>query len=338
MDERRLFRAEVIAAKRNHLYGSVSINTPIRYRVYTIVVVVLVMGIIFFVAWGEYAEKFIVNGYIESSKGVSRIYAAKKGVILKRFVQLGDKVQQGAPLFLIDTRQETLDIDHQENILEHLEQKKRSIEASLAEKTKHLLALKTLLDKRYIALAFYQQKQDEWQALVRQKNTVDVEIIQHKNETSYLIRAPIDGVITSLIYQEGQYTDQSKPLAKMIPSEADFRAELYVPVKQSGFLNANNKVILRYDAYPYARFGDTKATIHEISRSILTDEEEDKPIHVGQPYYKVSANLSHQYIWVYGQKKRIQQGMTLSAVIIGSKKRIWQWILDPLYSFSVGVV
>jgi membrane fusion protein len=36
---------------------------------------------------------------------------------------------------------------------------------------------------------------------------------------------------------------------------------------------------------------------------------------------------------IYGEKKKIKHGMTISAVVVGSKRKLWQWILDPLFSF-----
>ena len=84
-------------------------------------------------------------------------------------------------------------------------------------------------------------------------------------------------------------------------------------------------------------FGAAKARVYEISKSVLTDDEEDKPIKIGEPYYKMSASLDKQFVTVYGKDKKIQHGMTVSAVIVGSKRKLWQWILDPLYSFYGGI-
>jgi membrane fusion protein len=47
--------------------------------------------------------------------------------------------------------------------------------------------------------------------------------------------------------------------------------------------------------------------------------------------------LDNQFITLYGKNKKIQHGMTISAVIVGAKRKIWQWVLDPIYSFSGGV-
>ena len=337
MDDKRLFRQEVIEDKRNKNYGSVLINTPVHYMPITIGLSILVFLVFLFLLLGEFSEKFIVTGYLESTKGIARVYPHKNGVIVRRYIKQGDNVKKGDKLFLIDTSYDGLYKKNQHSVLAQLEKKKASIEKERTYKKSHLQALKPLLEKKYISLATYHEKYDELVALAHQKNNVEVELIHYKQEQSYVIRSPIDGVISTVMYQEGQYTNMTKPMAKVLPSHADLMAALFIPVKQSGFLQQKNKVIIRYDAYPYARFGTSQATINEISQSSLTDEEDDKPLRVGQPYYKVTARLDKQFVMVYGAPQKIQHGMTISAVIVGSKRKIWQWILDPLYSFSGGL-
>ena len=337
MDAKRLFRQEVIDSRRNKNYGSVLINTPSLYMGLTIGFSLLVFFVFLFLLLGDFSEKFIVSGYLESTKGIARVYPSKNGIIVRQFIKQGEEVKKGDKLFFIDTSYEGLHKNNQHDVLAQLNKKKQSIEKEIGYKKKHLQALKALLEKKYISVATYHEKHDELVALKHQKNNVTVDILNYKHEQSYVIRSPIDGVVSTLLYQEGQSTHLTKPLAKILPSDADLMAELFIPVKQSGFLQPNNKIIIRYDAYPYTRFGTSKATINEISQSILTDEEEDKPIRIGQPYYKITALLDRQVVSVYGARKKIQHGMTISAVIVGSKRKIWQWILDPLYSFSGGL-
>lgn len=337
MNKKHLFRQEVIESQKNRNYGSVSINTPVRYTLLTMGFSLLVIGIFLFLMLGEFSEKFIVTGYLESTNGIARVYARKSGVIRQCFIKQGEKVKKGASLFLIDTSNEGVEKKSTRDVLSHLEKKKISIEKEIAYKKQHLQSLKKLVEKKYISLTTYDEKHDEFVALKNNKNRVDVEIMNYKQSKSYVIRAPIDGMISSLIYHEGQYINLTKPLVKILPSQTDLVAELFIPVKQSGFLRRDNQVIIRFDAYPYARFGASKARIQEISQSILTDAEEDKPIRIGQPYYKVLATLDKQLVSVYGKQKHLQHGMTLSAVIVGSKRKIWEWIFDPVYSFYSGV-
>lgn len=326
------FREEVFENKKNKNYGSVSINTPLQYIVLTIAFTAIVILIILFLIFAEFSEKFIVSGYLNSTKAVARVYPKMNGVIIHSYLHLGDKARKGDKLFLIDTSYGLYkNKDHE--IFDHLQKGKESIEKEISYKIRHLHALKKLLQKKYISVTSYNEKKEELIELENKRNLIDMNIIKYKQSRSYIIRSPIDGIISSVIYKEGQYTNTSKPLVKIIPDDSDLVAELFIPAKKAGFLNKSNKIIIRYDAYPYERFGTYKATINEISQSIITDDEEEKPILIGEPYYKVMAKLDKQYVMVYGEEKNLQQGMTMSAVIVGSRRKIWQWVLDPLYSY-----
>lgn len=187
--------------------------------------------------------------------------------------------------------------------------------------------------KKYLSRVAFDAQYAALMNLEKEKNRVESELLQYKQNASYLVRAPLDGIIATLSYKEGQYTVAHKALIKIVPKNADLVAELFIPVRQSGFISKNTTVRIRYDAYPFARFGTYEAKIGDISKTVLTDDEEDNPIKIGQPYYKVTSILTRSVIPVYGVPKKIRHGMTLSALIVGEKRSLWQWIFDPIYSF-----
>ena len=332
-----LFRKEVITNKKHQNYGAVSINIPLHYSLITLTAAVLALLIILFFIFAEFSEKFIVKGYVNSTQGVVRVYPNRNGIIVRSSINPGDKVSKGEELFLIDTSYEGLNRQNRQEEFLQLKKRKKSIEREINYKKNNLHDLKRLLDKKYIPLTTYNEKHEELVQLENNKNLIEMDLIKYKQNGSYIIRSPIDGRIASIIYKEGQYINPQKPLVKILPAKSDLVAELFIPIHQSGFLTKKNKIILRYDAYPYERFGSYAATISDISQSILTDEEEEKPLRIGQPYYKVTAELDKQFVTLYGKEKRIHHGMTVSAVIIGSKRKVWQWILDPIYSFYGGL-
>lgn len=337
MKDNYLFRREVFENRKNKNYGTVFINLPLSFKWICISIFFLVVGLCLFLCLGEYSEKFVVRGYLESNKGLVRVYPQKEGIIQESYIKPGAHMKQGDPLFLVDTSSEMTTKHDHDDLLEPLEKNKKIMEEQLAYKKRYLKSLKHLLNKKFISLTTYHEAMDEMLTLEQQKVNLEMQIIQYKHTNAYVVRAPIDGVISSVLYHQGQRADRTKPLTKLLPNDANWVAELFIPVSQSGFIQANNPVIIRYDAYPFTQFGTTKATIREIDRSILTDEEENNPIRIGQPYYKAMAILDKQVVSVYGKEKKIQQGMTISAVIMGSRRKLWQWILDPLYSFYGGV-
>ena len=67
-----------------------------------------------------------------------------------------------------------------------------------------------------------------------------------------------------------------------------------------------------------------------VTHSILSDQDEDKPLTIGEPYYRAIAQLDQQNVSLNGRSHRLQQGMTFTAVLSGASKTIWHWIFDPI--------
>lgn len=333
MNKSPLFRPEVMHAKKNQYYGVVSINTPMSYVTLTLGSIILMIFVILFIILGKYSEKTVVRGYLNSTQGIVRVYPKKSGVILKQWIHEGDVVKKGTPLFLIDTSYEGQPPMDTDIFLTQLNARKKRIEKEIRYKRAHVLALKKLFDHHYISEADYHTQQEALTVLENNKNEATMAIIKHKEERSYLIVSSVSGVVSSLIYHPGQYVNASKLLLKIMPKNATLVAELFVPVKQSRFLEGQHQITVHYDAYPYVHFGSAEAAFKHISQSMLTDNEEDKPFPIGEPYYKATATLAQSFITIHGDKKTLQQGMTLSAVIMGSKRNIWQWIFDPFHAF-----
>ncbi|STX29678.1 hemolysin D [Legionella beliardensis] len=331
MNNESLFRPEVIKHKSLAQLGTVSINTPFPLKFIAYSITIIILGIILFIFFGECSEKFVVIGCLNDQQGVVSVYPSKSGVITHIYKAKGEQVKQGDAIFLIKSIFDNYP-NHRDTILKQLNERKKLIISELDAKEKQFNKLKALLLKKYISLDLYNQKKQEISELQRNINLIEVEIIRHKQEKSYIVYAPVDGFIAAAIFKKGQYVNLTKPLIKIAPIQSELIANLFVPVNQSGFLHKKSKITIRYDAYPYKRFGNYPAVIESIDESILTDAEDEKSIQIGQPYYKVTAKLASQYVNIYGHQKKLQQGMTITAIVEGSKRKIWQWVLDPIFS------
>jgi membrane fusion protein len=332
MREKSFFREAALSQVKYKNYGDVFVNIPLNYIVLVMGCGVIIIGIITFVIFGEFSEKCSVTGYLNAAHGVVRIYPKQRGIITKSAIKLGDLVKRGDVLFWIDTSYDELGLAYQSNLSKTLQKKQNSIQHEILQKTVQLKSLQPLLMKKYITLNAYLAKADEITALKNKKNELKIEQIKYNHSRHYPIRAPIDGVISSILYHVGQFTPISKPIAIILPQDAELIAELYIPVSQARFLTSKKNVLIHYDAYPYQQFGTAKGRIQMISQNTLTDNEEEKPLQIGQPYYKAIATLKQQVILHQGRSCSLRHGMTFSAVLIGHSKKIWQWILEPLYN------
>lgn len=110
-------------------------------------------------------------------------------------------------------------------------------------------------------------------------------------------------------------------------------ATLLVPGRAIGFVSPGQEVLLRYEAFPYQKFGLHRGRIEEISRTVLSPRELAEPAIASEPVYKVSASLERGKISAYGREVPLQAGMILEADIIQEKRSLLDWVLEPVYRF-----
>ena len=104
---------------------------------------------------------------------------------------------------------------------------------------------------------------------------------------------------------------------------------------------------MRYQAYPYQKFGHAQGKIISIAKTALGKQElaslggasadsENQMVQAqaNEPVYLVKVKLEKQTIKVYGKNKPLQIGMVVEADILHERKKLYEWVLDPLYSIS----
>ena len=324
-----LFRQEAVQHQASRLYGSVSINVPVSYTVVIYGLGLILIGFLVFSMITDYTEHDVVKGYVNVKSGLVRVYPLRSGIVRQQYVVAGQHVRQGERLYTIDRTYDDL-AGHDSREYRQLQTRMTGIVHDIERKTHYLQQLKPLLRQHYIALNVYQQVRDERRALEVNRHDLEMAFIRYQRSRSDVIRAPIAGDITSVEYTVGQGVNPTKALLTLIPAHAERVAQLYIPVAKSGFIHRNDPITLRYDAYPYQHFGVATGHIMSVTHSILSDQDEDKPLTIGEPYYRAIAQLDQQNVSLNGRSHRLQQGMTFTAVLSGASKTIWHWIFDPI--------
>jgi membrane fusion protein len=116
----------------------------------------------------------------------------------------------------------------------------------------------------------------------------------------------------------------------VFPDGSDYYAELLVPGRSLGLLDEGQPVDLRFDAYPFEKFGVYGATIEQIARSPLLPGDAHFPIAVAEPVYRVKARLDRQSIDVEGVPRPLTPGLTFKADVLHSERRLLEWMLAPM--------
>jgi membrane fusion protein len=147
------------------------------------------------------------------------------------------------------------------------------------------------------------------------------------------VRAPANGTATAVLGEVGQLADPSRPLLAIVPEHAVLEAKLLAPTRTVGFIRPGSAVMLRYDAYPYQRFGHHRGMLQSVSGAAVATTESVEGSGE-EPVYQAIVTLPAQTVLAYGERHRLQAGMTVQADVLQDTRRLYEWALEPLYSIT----
>jgi membrane fusion protein len=159
---------------------------------------------------------------------------------------------------------------------------------------------------------------------------LDQERVQQEANGELLVRAPLAGLVANRLIEPGQAVQAGQPVMSLLPNGSQLQAQLLVPSAAVGFIEPGDRVLLRYQAYPYQKFGHYGGSVIRISRSAITPGAEEG--RSAEPYYRVQVALDHQTVTAYGNQEPLRPGMRLDADILGERRKLYEWVLEPLYS------
>jgi HlyD family secretion protein len=143
-------------------------------------------------------------------------------------------------------------------------------------------------------------------------------------ENFLLIVAPVDGVITDVTStQPGDKIQANTPLGGIAPKNAKPIMKIEIAEHDRGFLREGLPVQLKFNAFPYQRYGLIRGTLQFISPATKPSPQSRQPVYEGrvtldQDHYKVGET-------VYP----LRYGMTAVAEIVVRERRIIDLALDP---------
>lgn len=145
-----------------------------------------------------------------------------------------------------------------------------------------------------------------------------------------IVNAPIAGMITNIGPARGQTVAADTPLATLLPKDSPLHAELLVPTRAIGFVHPGQQVMVRYEAFPYERFGQYAGTVENVGKTIWTQGESVGPLSVREPVYRIVVKLERQNIVSSGDEFPLRAGMVVSADLLMEKRTLLEWLFQPV--------
>ncbi len=156
------------------------------------------------------------------------------------------------------------------------------------------------------------------------------ELVENDARRAAVVTAPQPGTVTALAAEVGQPVDPGAVLARIVPDEPMLVAELFAPSRAVGFVAVGDEVRLRYAAFPYQKFGHARGTVTGMSAATVASDM----AHAGEPLYRVTVALRSQTVQAYGEPRRLLPGMAVEADVLGERRRLYEWVLEPLYALA----
>jgi membrane fusion protein len=170
---------------------------------------------------------------------------------------------------------------------------------------------------------------------------LEQELAEAELEREAVITAPADGTVTALQVEAGGSAQPSVPLMSILPAGSELQAHLFTPSHAIGFLKPGQRVLLRYAAFPYQKFGSYEGRIANVSQSAMSPSEMPQQLSgltalfgPNEPIYRVIVDLASQTATAYGQPVPLQPGMQLEADVLIESRRLFEWVLEPLFSLT----
>jgi membrane fusion protein len=166
--------------------------------------------------------------------------------------------------------------------------------------------------------------------LSRQISELQQTLVQEDAKRESLILAPIDGIATNIAVSVGQSVAADTGFATILPKGSMLRVELLVPTRAIGFISKGREVVLRYEAFPYERFGQYRGVVQDISQAVWSPGEKVGPLAIKEPVYRVTVALDKQTVTAGTQEVALKSGMLVNADILLDKRTLLEWLFEPV--------
>lgn len=156
------------------------------------------------------------------------------------------------------------------------------------------------------------------------------ELVENDARRATVVTAPQPGTLTGVAAEVGQPVEPGAVLARIVPHEPTLVAELLAPSRAVGFVAVGDAVRLRYAAFPYQKFGHARGIVTAVSAATVAHDA----ARAGEPLYRVTVSLESQTVQAYGEPRGLLSGMAVEADVLGERRRLYEWVLEPLYALA----
>lgn len=173
-----------------------------------------------------------------------------------------------------------------------------------------------------------------------QQNNLEIRLMEFESVSELIVNAPLDGLVESVSVTVGQVIREGDTLAQMIPAnKGEYQLVMWVPNSAISFINPEDKLNIRYEAFPFEKFGQFEGSIKHISTIPASLQElafyKNIPAaDPNNPLYKIVVAIADQKVEYNNTSLAFLSGMKAEATLFLENRKLYEWILFPLYNVT----
>lgn len=150
------------------------------------------------------------------------------------------------------------------------------------------------------------------------------------NLDQMFLYAPVDGTVSSInISNIGEVAQPGETMIEIAPADTPLILSAMIPNQEAGLVETEMPVQMKFDAFPFQQYGIVSGKVLSISPDSKVDEK------MGA-VYEVEIALDRDHV-IHEQKVvSLKAGQTASAEIVIRKRRIIDFLLDPIRQLKEG--
>jgi len=147
-----------------------------------------------------------------------------------------------------------------------------------------------------------------------------------------VLTAPADAVVLDLAQRSvGSVVKEAEPIVTLVPLNVPLEAEVSVNSRDIGRIETDTKARIKFDAYPFQKYGTASGTVRTISRDTFTPTQQDAAAtQSNQPFFKARVLLADKSLGTDKDPVRLLPGMAVSAEIMVGQRTVISYFLYPL--------
>ncbi|MFY1027584.1 HlyD family secretion protein [Actinobacillus seminis] len=171
-----------------------------------------------------------------------------------------------------------------------------------------------------------------------QKSDLLIRLMELESVSDIIVNASLDGKVESTNVTVGQIIKENDHIAQILPNnKGNYQLVMWVPNSAISFVKIGEGVNIRYEAFPFEKFGQFKGTIKSISTLPASLQElnfyTNLPVNVeqGTPLYKIIVDIADQNVQFNNSTLYFMSGMKAEATLFLENRKLYEWMLFPVY-------